>query len=1498
MIQSGRTSDHRGASPPPPPEPPNLWLLHFDPAADPQELLKAYRDDPNVLYAEPNYEGSLCFVPSDPLFGQTRASLDPLGLEAAWDTQPGGEGVTVAVIDSGIDPTHPELNAAVDLAQSYNFVDHNTSVFDDIGHGTRVAGIIGAAAGNGEGIAGVAYGCRLLALDVADARGVISVADVAEAIGWAAAHGAKVINLSLCFNAPSQALEDACRAAADSGALLVAAAGNENQGERPVWPASLAPVLGVGAVMNDTLARAPWSNYNKLSATKLVDLVAPGVMIFSTVPGGQYNGSYGSGTSFAAPLVAGTAALLAARYPGQSGAALRRHLLATAKPLAAFEPAGGAGSGLVSAQQALLTPLLPELSIGSVTVDDAKDYSAANNADGNLDQGETVRLSVTLKNAGADLAGADVTLATEDKLVSLASAVTTFGALGCGREASPAGPAFTLTLAPNAPAHQIALTLAVTARPVSGPAIQQTLTFSLGAENTMAVGAASYFTPQTWTAGNTYEVRGTQNFNAGLTLEPGTVVKMAPGADLSVNGGVLTANGTADQPILLTALPAAAGSSRKQGPLGPVGPQNEPLDLTPYQQVRYVSAASGSDETGDGSPTRPWATISNALLEIDWLQPGPDGRCALLVAEGSYGGETLQMRPDVDLYGGFESAGWSRDIFKHATVLDGEGQRRVVDAADRSRLDGFTITGGAWAGLGYDPYGAGIAWETGAPVIRNNTITGNALEAGFAGAIYCGEARDADSSAQITNNLISGNSSAYAAGIFCQERARVRIGGNLICGNFTAAGATVHCEPYAVAVIDGNVVTDNAGGGIQSENSVVSNNVIAANTGSQGGGIDCGLSTITNNIIAGNAASSDGGGGYCYLSTLQNNLVTHNTAGRLGGGLWVSGSTLVGNTVVENSAPSGSGLYLEPDSSPASTIKNSIVQGNKGSADVFGGQGELSYCLVGKGFAGAGNLDVDPRFAGPAAMGGASAVTYDSATLKSVLTCEGSALVSGALAGRVLNFGAKAFLVAANTETEITVWGNAERGAQKPWLWEAPDYHLSPVSPCVDAGNNTGAPATDLEGTPRPLKGRSSLTADMGAYECDPAQSGNAGWWGRLYLQGDAGSSMRYCTVERGGGVLSQSADVTFAFCTFRDNTGRGLEATAGSGTISSSTAANNAGGGIWAPNFDLTACAAQGNKGVGLKGSALTTCFAADNTSTGLAGASATDCRAVGNGGPGLHFTQTLLRCTAEGNRAFGIKGQASQCVSLNNDGVGFFGSAEACEASGNGNGGVYGNASGCRIHNNTGIPAPVSAARPARPAARSSATAGRRSPAPKPSAAARSPATARASNGRPPSRGATSPPIRPAASWGEPSPIRPSSATAAGASPASVDWITAGSCSTGAPGSTPPPEMSSTPRSATTAAAACATWPPATSFTIATSPAMPPTTPPTTRTTRPAASGAASKTSALTTGARTRPASWPPIPSRRATSAASTTCSTAAWRAAGISTTAMLASSRSRRW
>ena len=578
--------------------PSRTYLMRFDPAVDVTEVRAALEGDPSVLYAEPNYRGRLASAPNDPLYHRQAEDFAVINLEAAWGIQPGAQGVTVAIVDSGVEAVHPDLSGALDLEDSYNFIDDDTNVFDDLGHGTRAAGIIGAVANNNEGIAGVAHGARLLSMDVADAQGNITTADVASAVNLSVARGADIINLGLRFSADSQVLREACAAAVEAGAVLVASAGNENRGDVPVFPASYPSVIGVGALAKDGESRASFSNFSGAGGD-LAELVAPGTEIFSTIPGGQYNGSYGSGTSFSAAMVSGVAALMKAHHPEQSGAAIRAHLLETADAeLPDFLPEGGAGHGRLDAEAALSAPMMPHLTVARVEIEDPADLSPENNEDGTLDVGETARLRVVLRNDGADVPGLTGTLSATDPQVTVEEAEGSWAAIGHG-ESTPAEEAFVVSVAEDSEARRLEFAMEVFA----GEEPIGTVTFDVRVENALTVTSGIYFTPQTWTADNTYHVMVTQNFNEGLTVEAGTVVKVAPGVDINITGGEFIAEGTEEEPIVFTALGGgpldASGSDIPVGGMLSARSAHTMVYDSARQRVVLFGGISGSARMGD-----------------------------------------------------------------------------------------------------------------------------------------------------------------------------------------------------------------------------------------------------------------------------------------------------------------------------------------------------------------------------------------------------------------------------------------------------------------------------------------------------------------------------------------------------------------------------------------------------------------------------------------------------------------------------------------------------------------------------------------------------------------------------------------------------------------------------------------------------------------------------------------------------------------------------------
>lgn len=294
-----------------------------------EEAVAALRLNPEVEYAEPDYIASAQLTPNDPFFSYQYALSNtgqeihipgsPLGklsadikAAAAWEETTGDQKVIVAVLDTGVDLLHPDLKNKL-ASSGRDFVNGDFDASDDHGHGTYIAGIIGAETDNGLGIAGAAWKCKILPVKVLDNTALGEYSKIALGILYAADNGAKVINLSLGYTEHSATLRDAVKYAFDQGLVLVAGTGN---GGGPVeFPAAYDAYCLAAAATDYNDARPAWSNFGSE-----VDVAAPGVSIFSTVPQGFYGpGSvdygFASGTSASAAYVSGLAALIISLKP-------------------------------------------------------------------------------------------------------------------------------------------------------------------------------------------------------------------------------------------------------------------------------------------------------------------------------------------------------------------------------------------------------------------------------------------------------------------------------------------------------------------------------------------------------------------------------------------------------------------------------------------------------------------------------------------------------------------------------------------------------------------------------------------------------------------------------------------------------------------------------------------------------------------------------------------------------------------------------------------------------------------------------------------------------------------------------------------------------------------------------------------------------------------------------------------------------------------------------
>jgi subtilisin family serine protease len=342
----------------------NLYVYRMGATKERGKTLRALKREANIQYAEPDYILRINSAPNDSAFnslwglnnsGQTGGTADAdIDAAEAWDYGTGSSNVVVAVIDTGVDYNHPDLaanmwtnpgetpgdgidndgNGYTDDVYGINSITGSGDPWDDHSHGTHCSGTIGGVGNNGIGVAGVCWNVKIMALKFLSSGGSGSSSDAITCIQYAIDKGAHIMSNSWGGGGYSQALYDAIEAAKNAGILFVAAAGNSgvNTDSSPHYPSSYtnANVLSVAATdHNDQLAS--FSNYGAVS----VDVAAPGVAVYSTVPNNSY-ASY-SGTSMATPHVAGLAALIKSTNPALDWSGLKAQILDTADPLAVLD---------------------------------------------------------------------------------------------------------------------------------------------------------------------------------------------------------------------------------------------------------------------------------------------------------------------------------------------------------------------------------------------------------------------------------------------------------------------------------------------------------------------------------------------------------------------------------------------------------------------------------------------------------------------------------------------------------------------------------------------------------------------------------------------------------------------------------------------------------------------------------------------------------------------------------------------------------------------------------------------------------------------------------------------------------------------------------------------------------------------------------------------------------------------------------------------------------
>jgi len=354
-------------------------------AADFNEFLSYYRNLPEVDYAEPNYTYQASIIPSDTFFNN-QWYLKKVKAVEAWDSVRESPNVVIAILDSGVQINHPDLQSNIWLNKKEiadnNIDDDKNGFIDDINgwdfvnnvpdpapkfktgftedgilHGTIIAGIAAASGNNAAGIAGITWKAKIMPLKILDDKGGGSASKVITAVDYAIANGANIINLSFVGFGYSKGLDEAIKRAYDAGLIVVAAGGNEigqgagyNLDETPMYPVCFDGTDGenrvIGVAATDTIdQKAAFSSFSN----KCIDLAAPGVSVFSTVvyssnnyikdrPFNKYYDGYWSGTSVAVPMVSGALALLESANPSLNRDGIIKALLDNTDNISRLNP--------------------------------------------------------------------------------------------------------------------------------------------------------------------------------------------------------------------------------------------------------------------------------------------------------------------------------------------------------------------------------------------------------------------------------------------------------------------------------------------------------------------------------------------------------------------------------------------------------------------------------------------------------------------------------------------------------------------------------------------------------------------------------------------------------------------------------------------------------------------------------------------------------------------------------------------------------------------------------------------------------------------------------------------------------------------------------------------------------------------------------------------------------------------------------------------------------
>jgi len=719
--------------------------------------------------------------PQDPRFAEQWGLLR-IEVVEAWQVVTDTAAVVIAVVDSGIDTSHPDLtanlwtnpgeiagngvdddnNGYVDDVRGWNFVSYTGNVEDDNGHGSLVAGIAAARSNNAMGIAGVCGNCRIMTVKVMQPSGTANYSAIAAGIVYAANKGAHVINLSLGGYSDSAAMRDAVAYAASLGVVLVGGTGNDAS-DAPLYPAAYADVLAVaGTASDDTLVAS--SNYGSW-----VDACGPGQGILTTALGGDYVSS--SGTSVASPFAAGLAALLVAEHPDWTPAMVRLHIKHTGDAIDDLNSGkeGLLGGGRINANRAMSAPVPALMSAG---------YSVDGVPDGRPASGAEAELTLGIRNDWGDAAATVGTLSTADPYVTVVRGVEAYGDILAGETAENSEP-FLVSIAAGAGYnHPIRLNLGVTS---NGGDYAATLVFTVTTQSSVQSVGGTIGMDTLWTSDKTYVVNADVGIAPGvtLTIQPGTVIRFA--GDYAFNvGGTLIADGLASNPILF--MPSTLGTTWSRILFD--DPSADALTGTDGAYVQGCILRHVEIQGAAGGIVCNGATPYLANLDLD------GGGIS-----GSLGGTDLWLL-ESDVTGGVSVNQVAH--LSQCVLQDGELNLNTgtVDGTwmtyGNIRLNGGQVSGG-------QVEGGSIHISSG--VVLSNTVLGGSIVAGG-------------------GSIIQGNKVQSALG------AAIEAAGVVTITNNTVIDSTTHGIVVGTGLVQGNAVTRAGGDGIRVGTATVISNTL------------------------------------------------------------------------------------------------------------------------------------------------------------------------------------------------------------------------------------------------------------------------------------------------------------------------------------------------------------------------------------------------------------------------------------------------------------------------------------------------------------------------------------------------------------------------------------------------------------------------------------------------------------------------------------------------